>query len=169
MIKSFLSSIFILLCAVIIEAAILSNIAVLPAIPDISLICMLYFSVHNGRLVGETTGFLSGVMLDFLSAGPFGLNCLIRTIIGFVGGLFNKTINTDGIIVPALLGFTATIAKAILLFVLSYLYPTSVMRYNPFSWLFLFELCANIVLTPLLFKFLGLFKKVLIIQPEFVA
>ena len=66
MIKSFLSSVFILLCAAIIQAAILSNMAILPAIPDLSLICILYFSIQNGKLMGETTGFVSGLLLDFL-------------------------------------------------------------------------------------------------------
>ncbi len=169
MIKSFFASVFILLCTAIIEAAILTNISFLPSIPDISLICVLYFSVQNGRLMGETTGFISGVLLDFLSSGPFGLNCLIRTVIGYISGLFNKTISTDGVIMPALLGLGATLMKTLMLFVLSYLYPTSVMKYNPFSWLFLFELCANVVLTPILFKFLGLFKKTLLLRPESVA
>ena len=169
MIKSFLSSVFILLCAAIIQAAILSNMAILPAIPDLSLICILYFSIQNGKLMGETTGFVSGLLLDFLGAGPFGLNCLIRTGIGYVTGLFNRTINTDGIIIPALLGLAATVAKALLLFLLSYLYPTAVMRYNPFSWLFLFELCANVILSPIMFKFLGILKKILVLRPESVA
>ncbi|MBQ5385240.1 MAG: rod shape-determining protein MreD [Treponema sp.] len=169
MIKSFLTSVFILLCTAIVEAAILSNIAALPSIPDLSLICVLYFSMQNGKLMGEVTGFFSGIFLDFLSAGPFGLNCLIRTAIGYVTGLFNKTISTDGIIIPAILGVVATLAKAFLLFVLSYLYPTSIMRYNPFSWLFLFELCANMILTPVIFKFLGLFKKAIVLKPESAA
>ena len=74
MVKAFLTSIFILLCTAILESAILSNMAFLPSIPDLSLSCVLYFSIQNGRLMGETTGFISGLFLDFLSSGPFGLN-----------------------------------------------------------------------------------------------
>ena len=104
MIKSFSLSVFILLVAALLESAILSNIAILPAIPDLSLICVLYFSLHNGKFIGETTGFVSGLFLDFLSGAPFGLNCLLRTLIGYIGGLFSRTVNSDGFFIAILLG-----------------------------------------------------------------
>jgi len=168
MLKSFSISTLILLCATLIESAVLSNITILPAIPDIVLICVLYFSIENGKLMGESTGFISGFFLDFLSACPFGLNCILRTIIGYIGGLFNKTINTDGFFIPALLGLCATIIKALLLWLISILYPSSVLSYNPFTFSFLFELVINTILTPLIFKFLGLFHNSILLKPETV-
>jgi len=166
MIKSFSVSTLILLCVTLLESAVLANISVLPVVPDLALICVLYFSIENGKLMGEATGFVSGVFLDFLSACPFGLNCLLRTIIGFIGGIFNKTLNTEGFFIPALLGFCATVLKAILLWIISLLYPSSVVAYNPFTIVFLFELLFNTILTPFVFKFLGLFRKNIILKPE---
>lgn len=166
MIKSFSVSTIIILCAALIESSVLANITVLPAVPDFVLLCVLYFSIENGKLMGESTGFISGVFIDFLSACPFGLNCLLRTIIGFIGGMFNKTLNTDGFFIPALLGFCATIIKALLLWLISFLYPSSVVSYNPFTLLFLFELVFNTILTPIVFKFLSLFKNTIILKPE---
>jgi len=166
MIKSFSVSTLILLCVTLLESAVLANISVLPVVPDLALICVLYFSIENGKLMGEATGFVSGVFLDFLSACPFGLNCLLRTIIGFIGGIFNKTLNTEGFFIPALLGLCATVLKAILLWIISLLYPSSVVAYNPFTIVFLFELLFNTILTPFVFKFLGLFKKNIILKPE---
>lgn len=166
MIKSFSISTLIVLCASLIESTVLTNITSLPAIPDLVLICVLYFSIENGKLMGETTGFVSGLLLDFLSACPFGLNCLLRTILGYLGGLFNKTLNTDGFFVPALLGLCATIIKALLLWIISFLYPSAVVAYNPFTLLFLFELLFNTVLTPFIFKFLSLFHTSLLLKPE---
>lgn len=166
MIKSFSVSTIIILCAALIESAVLANITVLPAVPDLVLICVLYFSIENGKLMGESTGFISGVFLDFLSACPFGLNCLLRTILGFIGGIFNKTLNTDGFFIPALLGFCATIIKALLLWFISFLYPSSVVAYNPFTLSFLFEVLFNTILTPVLFKFLGLFHNTVLLKPE---
>src|SRR5574344_2608357 len=119
MIKSFSVSTIIILCAALIESAVLANITVLPAVPDIVLICVLFFSIENGKLLVETTGFVSGLFLDFISASPFGLNCLLRTILGYVGGLFNKTFNTDGFFIPSLLGLCTTISKALLLWFFS--------------------------------------------------
>lgn len=166
MFKSFSISTIILLCATLIESAVLSNITILPAIPDIVLICVVYFSIENGKLMGECTGFISGFFLDFLSACPFGLNCILRTIIGYIGGIFNKTINTDGFFIPALLGLCATILKALLLWLISFLYPSSVLSYNPFTISFLFEVLLNTILTPLIFKFLGLFHNSILLKPE---
>ena len=166
MIKSISISAVILLCCALIEAAILSNIAFLRAVPDLSLICVLYFSLHNGRVAGECTGFISGLFIDFLSAAPFGLNCLFRTVLGYLGGVFTKTFNTDGIIIPAVLGFCATIIKCLLILFIAFLFPSSVVKYNPFSMMFLFELCVNTVLTPVVFKILGIFKNIVVLNPE---
>ncbi|MBP5697667.1 MAG: rod shape-determining protein MreD [Treponema sp.] len=166
MIKSISISAVILLCCALIESAILSNIAFLMAIPDLSLICVLYFSLHNGRVVGESTGFISGLFIDFLSAAPMGLNCLFRTVLGYLGGVFTKTFNTEGIIIPAVLGFCATIIKCFLILFVAFLFPSSVMPYNPFSAMFLFELCANTILTPVMFKILGIFRNLVVLNPE---
>ena len=166
MIKSFLASTLVLLCTSLTESTILSNIQILPCIPDLSLICVLYFSLHNGKLPGETTGFISGLFLDFMSAGPFGLNCLFRTVIGFIGGLFNKVLNTEGFFIPALLGFCATLLKAALLWLISFIYPSPHLAYSPISWMFLFELGMNTLLTPIMFKFLSLFKNAIVLSPE---
>ena len=64
MTKSILVSAFILLCAVIIESSILSNISFIYIVPDLVLICSIYFSLLNGKVVAETTGFISGLFLD---------------------------------------------------------------------------------------------------------
>ena len=85
MLKSFSVSALILLCFSLLETAILSNISVLPAVPDLVLLCVLYFSLINGRMYGESTGFISGLFLDFLSGAPFGFNCVLRTLIGYLG------------------------------------------------------------------------------------
>lgn len=164
--KSLSISSFILLCATLIESSILTNISILPVVPDLLLIIVLFISLENGKLMGETTGFISGLFLDFVSACPFGLNCLLRTIIGYIGGLFNKTLNTSGIILPALLGLCATVCKVLLLWLFSFLYPSSVIAYSPFTMNFLLEILMNTILTPLIFKFLRLFKNSLLLKPE---
>ncbi len=166
--KSFFIGIIIVLFAALIEVSIFSNITILPVVPDICLICLLYISLQNGTLIGETTGFLSGLFLDFLSACPPGLNCLYRTLFGYLGGLFCKSLNIDGIFISALLGFCATFVKMISLWLVSFFFPAIVASYSPFSWDFLIELGMNTVLTPILFQVLGLFRKHLVLNPEMI-
>ena len=60
MTKSVFISAFILFCTALVETAILSNITVLPAVPDLLLLCSVYLSLLNGRGTGEADGFISG-------------------------------------------------------------------------------------------------------------
>ena len=165
MFKSFLCSFLILLCSVIVETSILSNISFLPAVPDLALICVLYFSFLNGKNYGQVSGFLSGLLLDFLSGSPLGFNCLYRTVIGYLSGVFRRTINSSGFIVPSLIGLLATILKVYLIWLIS-LFFKSIKIYNIFTFSFLFELVMNVLLTPLMFKFLNSFRRILNIHEE---
>ena len=165
MFKSFLCSFLILLCSVIVETSILSNISFLPAVPDLALICVLYFSFLNGKNYGQVSGFLSGLLLDFLSGSPLGFNCLYRTVIGYLSGVFRRTINASGFIVPSVIGLLGTILKVFLIWLIS-LFFKSIKIYNIFTFSFLFELVMNVLLTPLMFKFLNSFRRILNIHEE---
>ena len=165
MFKSFLCSFLILLCSVIVETSILSNISFIPAVPDLALICVLYFSFLNGKNYGQVSGFLSGLLLDFLSGSPLGFNCLYRTVIGYLSGVFRRTINSSGFIVPLVIGLLATILKVFLIWLIS-LFFKSIKIYNIFTFSFLFELVMNVLLTPLMFKFLNSFRRILNIHEE---
>lgn len=165
--KSIILSTFILLCSVIIESSILSNIYFLQVVPDLLLICSVYFSLLNGKIYGETTGFISGIFLDFISGVPFGFNCLFRTIIGYISGLFSNTIIISGIFIPMISIGIATIIKNFLIILISVFYPTIVIHVTNFiSYKFLFELVENIILAPFIFKLLSFFNKTLSIVDE---
>ena len=154
MIRSFFASSLVLLCFSIFESAVLSNITFLPSLPDLSLLCVLYFSINNGKIMGETTGFVSGLFLDFLSACPLGLNCLLRTILGYLTGILKQTLNTEVFFIPMILAFAGTVAI--------------VYSYHVVSFEFFFELAMNIILAPLVFKFLGIFKNSLVVKTRVI-
>lgn len=162
MIKSYVSSFLILVVFVLIESALLSNISFLPAIPDFLLICVLYFSVRNGKVAGETTGFISGLLLDFLSGTPFGLSCIVRTIMGYISGLLHNLMNYQSFFVSLIAGFFATLLKAVLIFLISLLFPHYVNSYHIFSSVFALELAMNTIFTPIVFKLLRSFDSFLV-------
>lgn len=165
MVKSLLISTLILFSAAIIESSVLSNISFLLIVPDLVLICSIYFSLLNGKLYGEISGCVSGVFLDFITGVPFGLNCVYRTIIGYVFGLFADTIIISGLVIPMLSVGVGTLAKKLLIFIVSLVFPKlSLNVYSIISKEFLFELCANIILAPIVFKFLSFFKQQLSIR-----
>ena len=166
MIKTSLWSLLFSFCLLIIETALLSNIYVIPVVPDLVLLCLLFISFTNGSVSGEVHGFFSGLMLDFLSASPLGLNSLLRTIIGFFAGLLKTTFNADKIFFPAILAAASTLFKACMLFVLNFLFGDKVAVYKFSESLLWIELCMNTVLAPVMFNFLGLFSSLLIIAPK---
>jgi len=165
MARSIITSAFILLCAAVIESSILSNINFLYVVPDLVLICSIYFSLLNGKTIGVTDGFISGVILDFITGIPFGFNCLMRTIIGYVYGFFSKTLLIHGIVVPMFTVGAGTILKKVLLYLISVFYPNvNIYVTGIISFEFLFEFIINILLAPIIFKFLSIFRKYLVIQ-----
>ncbi len=165
MVKSLFISTLFLFAATIIESSILSNISFLLVVPDLVLICSIYFSLLNGKVYGEVSGFISGVFLDFITGVPFGLNCVFRTLMGYLFGLFSETIIISGLVIPMVSVAIGTVAKKLLIFFISLLFPKlSLNIYSIISYQFLFEFAANIILAPIVFKFLSFFKRNLSIR-----
>lgn len=163
MAKSFLISAIILFFTTILESSIFTNISFLVVVPDLVLICSIYFSLLNGKLYGETTGLVSGIFLDCITGVPFGLNSLLRTIIGYIFGLFSETVIISGIIMPVLSVGVGTILKRILLILIGIIFPnTHINVYGFISNEFLFEFCLNVILAPVIFYLLGYAKNVLL-------
>ena len=165
MVKSLLISTLFLFSAVIIESSILSNISFLLVVPDLVLICCIYFSLLNGKLYGEISGCISGVFLDFITGVPLGFNCIFRTLMGYITGLFSDTIIISGIVIPVVSAGLGTVIKRILIFFISMFFPKlSLNVYGFISYEFLFEFVANMLLSPVIFKFLSFFKQQLSIK-----
>lgn len=165
MVRSLFISTLFLFAATIIESSILSNISFLLVVPDLVLICSIYFSLLNGKVYGEVSGFISGVFLDFITGVPFGLNCVFRTLMGYLFGLFSETIIISGLVIPMVSVAIGTVAKKLLIFFISLLFPKlSLNIYSIISYHFLFEFAANIILAPIVFKFLSFFKRNLSIR-----
>lgn len=163
MAKSLLVSSLILFFTTILESSIFTNISFLIVVPDFVLICSIYFSLLNGKGYGETTGLISGLFLDSITGVPFGLNCLLRSIIGYVFGLFSETVIISGIIMPVLSVGIGTILKRLLLLLIVIIFPNTHMNvYGFISNEFLFEFCINVILAPVVFYVLGYAKNILL-------
>ncbi|MDR3138644.1 MAG: rod shape-determining protein MreD [Treponema sp.] len=131
-------------------------------VPDLVLGIVVFTAYINGVMTGQVTGFFSGLLLDFLSAAPLGLNAFIYTLIGALTGFMKGTFFLDVLFLPMILCGCATIFKALLLFFLHFLFPETIPVYSVFHLIFWLELLLNTLLAPLLFGFLKLFKSLLI-------
>lgn len=165
MVRSFFTTILAMFCFLLFETAVVSNLTFLPAIPDFLLIITVFISLNCGSLLGESTGFVSGFLLDFMSASPLGLNALLRTILGFIFGLFHDVLNTSSILLQFIYGAVATIVKSIVIYFISFFF-NGVVPYSLFSQIFLTEILLNALFTPIIFQFLSLFSEFLIVKPE---
>ncbi|MCR5288721.1 MAG: rod shape-determining protein MreD [Treponema sp.] len=162
MFKSIITPVLILLGFTLFECSILSNIVFLPSVPDFLLLCVIFYALRHGKTTGESVGIVSGLFLDFVSGCPFGLNCLLRTIIGYLTGFFGSVFTLEGILMPALICFLATFGKFFLYNFITLFFPAITIPYKLLSYQFGFELFANTMLAPFVFKFLHLFD----IAPE---
>jgi rod shape-determining protein MreD len=150
------------LIAGILQSTLLSRLAIYHAVPDLALGILVFSAYVNGAMTGQLTGFFSGLLLDFLSAAPLGLNAFIRTLIGATGGRMNGTFFLDSLFLPMALCAAATVIKAALYFVLSLLFARAVPAYSLTEPMFWVELLLNIITAPFLFGLLKLFKSLLI-------
>lgn len=148
----------------IFETAILSHIQFLPALPDLMLVLVVYIALYNGSLVGVTAGFFSGLIFDFLSLAPFGLHSFIFTLLGFLCGLLYRRYNVRRFFFPLVLGLSATLLKAVLLFALRFLFGRGIQVYDALSLMFWFEVAANAFCAPLFFALFGLFPAAFSVQ-----
>lgn len=59
------------------------------AYPDVVLLFVAWTALRHGRVAGMTAGFLTGFLMD-VAYGTWGLQMLVKTLTGFVVGLFES-------------------------------------------------------------------------------
>jgi rod shape-determining protein MreD len=149
------------LAAALLQSTLFRRIALYDTIPDLTLGILVYSAYVNGLMTGQMTGFFSGLILDFVSNAPLGLNALIRTIMGALTGLLKGTFFLDTVFLPMILCASATLFKALMLFLLHFLLAGAVPHYAlaaPKLWI---ELAFNTLSAPILFGLLKLFQPLL--------
>ncbi len=148
------------LIAILIQSTLLVRLAIHNVIPDLVLCILVFVAYVNGTMIGQINGFVSGVILDFISLSPLGYNMLIRTIIGAIVGIIKDTFFLDIFLLPMILCALATLLKAALVLILHLLFDGLPFYSFTTSTLWL-EVLLNALVAPLVFAFLKLFKKVL--------
>jgi len=164
MIKNITWTVVFGLVAAVLQSTLLSRLALYRAVPDIALGIIVYSAYVNGTMTGQLSGFFYGLALDFLSAAPLGLNAFVRTIIGALTGLMKGTFFLDVFLLPMFLCASATLIKALILFLLSLLMAGMIPSYSLASPLLWAELALNTFIAPFLFALLKRFNSLLITE-----
>ena len=163
MIRTTVFTVILCSAAGILQSALLSRIAIYQAVPDLAL-CILVFAAYvNGSMTGQISGFFSGLLLDFMSSAPLGLNCFVRTLVGALAGIKKGAFFLDIFFLPMILCGLATLIKAAAFFLLHLIFPGTIPAYPlaaPVLWV---ELGMNCLSAPLLFLIL---KHIKLLKPE---
>jgi rod shape-determining protein MreD len=158
MIKTIIWTVILSIIAGILQSTLIARFAIFNVVPDLALCIVVYAAYVNGTMTGQVSGFFSGLLLDFLSAAPLGLNCLVRTLIGALTGIFKGAFFLDIFFMPVILCALATIIKAFILFFINLFMGPAVPSYSFVSSLFWIEFGMNSLSAPLLFFLLKRFK-----------
>jgi rod shape-determining protein MreD len=151
-----LVSAVLLAAAVILQSTALEYVAIGGVKPDLALIMLVFVAVRGGPMAGQVSGFVSGLVQDFLSLPPLGMSALVRTTIGLIYGRLQGALAAGSVLAPVLLVLLATVMKGALLWVAaSLLAPAFRLRLTTGS---LIELGYNSLLAPLVFAGLGRIK-----------
>jgi rod shape-determining protein MreD len=154
------------LVAALLQSTLFRRLALYYTIPDFTLGIIVYSAYVNGTMTGQLTGFFSGLVLDFISNAPLGLNAFTRTIMGAVAGFMKGTFFLDTVFLPMILCASATLFKAGLLFLLHFLLAGAVPAYSLFAPALWVELLFNTISAPPLFGLLKLFRPLLVGKGE---
>ena len=120
--------------------------------PDLLFIVIVYLSYSFGSFYGEVTGFVGGLFHDAISNSPLGLLTFPKMALGFIIGMFGRSVIKSNTITIILLLFVASILKGIITLFLCYVFHTSTA--SSFVSIILPESFYNAILAPPLFYIL---------------
>ena len=162
MMNSVLTSSLILGVAVLLQTTVGNWIAVAGVKPDIALVILIFIAQKKGSMVAQITGFFTGLLEDLLSLSPLGFHSLMKSVIGYVYGLFRGNIFMDPIITPVVLTVIGTIGKGLLAGIIGFIFIIPAATFRQFVGKIWIEVLFNAVLAPFLFallRFVPMFKE----------
>jgi len=161
MIRSIIVSTLIVMACDFAQSTWFGAIAILGVIPDLGLIVLIWVSYQNGYVAGSSSGFLSGLAQDFISAAPIGFNAFIKTAVASAAGLLHGSFYIDRLLLPVALGAIGTIAKAIVAGLLFLVFGSKLHSYDVFDAPLWIEAAYNGLAAPVVFLLLTPLKRLL--------
>lgn len=143
---------------IMLQSTLLGRIAIRGVRPDLALIVLVFVSLRRGSMVGQVSGFVSGFLEDLMNVSPLGFHSLLKTVIGYLYGVFSGNVFVDPFLMPMVLAVVATILKGVLAGVVSAVFGIASSGFITFTGRLWIEVAYNGVLAPFLFALLNLFK-----------
>ena len=148
MIFSYVLSALLILIALIINRS-LDSFSVMEIKPDVLFIIVVYLAYSFGSFYGQTAGFIGGLFLDSNSNGPLGLLTFPLVALGFLVGMFGRSVIRNNFLSVSLLLFVASLIKGIITLCLCAIFSEA--RLSLVLKIILPEAVYNALLAPVLF------------------
>ncbi len=95
--------------------------------PDLVFILVVYIGYSFGSFNGQVVGFVAGLFHDSISRSPLGLLALPKVAIGFLVGMFGRSVIKNNLLTIMLLLFVASLLKGILTLFLCYIFHQALL------------------------------------------
>ena len=84
------------------------------AAPDAFLLLTMAFGFGSGPVMGQTLGFLWGLVADASGTELFGMSALVLTIAGFAAGTLRRRVASERLTGQLVIALTATVYQALM-------------------------------------------------------
>jgi rod shape-determining protein MreD len=156
--RAMIVAFFIMAACVTLQSTILGRIAILGVRPDLALIVLMFVALRRGSMTAQIGGFAAGIVEDLVSASPVGFHMLLRTLIGFLYGIFSGNVFLDPLLMPIVLTIAATIIKGLISGLVSLLFGLQSSGFMYFAGRLWIEAGYNALAAPFLFALLNLLR-----------
>jgi rod shape-determining protein MreD len=116
----------ILLTALLLHLTILGRFRILGSVPDLVLLCVVFFGLFLGRGPGLETGLVSGMIEDLFALDYFGINMVVMGATGLVAGSLNTSFVRESKRTQAIIVFACSLFSMWLHFSLASAFSGSV-------------------------------------------
>ncbi len=123
--------------------------------PNIFIILMLYIGLYMGRTLGTIYGIIYGIFLDIWIGKSIGLTSIALAIIGFISGMFDKTLSKDNRMTVLLMGVVCTIIYETVLYFMQYMVFGINLEVLAFIKTLLIEVVYNMLLIIILYPMMN--------------
>lgn len=119
--------------------------------PNLFVILVLFISLFLGMKYGITFGLIFGLYLDIVLGKSIEINAIMLTIVGIIGGYFDKNFSKDSRITIMLMVIGATVIFELGSYILSIIILNTNIEILSFIKIIIIEVLYNAILTAILY------------------
>jgi rod shape-determining protein MreD len=115
---------------------------------NVVLIVVLYFGLATGPLVGESLGFIWGLLVDASSLGLIGLHALLYAAVGYLAGMLRRQLDQDKVWTQSIFTLIVSTLYLVLYLLMDRMFA---MGTRPLSWAIGVQPLSNGIIAPVVF------------------